>query len=145
MLPRRDFLTKEACGCRWEAKWSQSRVLPSAQLAYETGLSAGSIAMLPHGHPGTRPRKWSPHPELHPPSLGCYGGRGPALDVRLKLRRTALIWVGESFAFLIAFLRPKMAVSESATGSTLEVFLETLSLFDGVESDVHLQFPGQEF
>src|SRR5436190_10299762 len=34
-------------------KWSQSRVLPSAQLAYETGLSAGSIA------------KWSPHPELH--------------------------------------------------------------------------------
>ena len=34
-------------------KWSQSRVLPSAELAYETGLSAGSIA------------KWSPHPELH--------------------------------------------------------------------------------
>jgi hypothetical protein len=27
-----------------EAKWSQSRVLPSAELAYETGLSAGSIA-----------------------------------------------------------------------------------------------------
>ena len=25
-------------------KWSQSRVLPSAELAYETGLSAGSIA-----------------------------------------------------------------------------------------------------
>ena len=53
VLPRRDFLTKEACGCRKEAKWSQSRVLPSAQLAYETGLSAGSIA------------KWIPHPELH--------------------------------------------------------------------------------
>ena len=33
--------------------WSQSRVLPSAELAYETGLSAGSIA------------KWIPHPELH--------------------------------------------------------------------------------
>jgi len=31
-------------------KWSQSRVLPSAKLAYETGLSAGSIAMLAHGH-----------------------------------------------------------------------------------------------
>jgi hypothetical protein len=29
-----------------EAKWSQSRVLPSAELAYETGLSAGSIAVL---------------------------------------------------------------------------------------------------
>ena len=27
-----------------EAEWSQSRVLPSAQLAYETCLSAGSIA-----------------------------------------------------------------------------------------------------
>ena len=40
-------------------KWSQSRVLPSAELAYETGLSAGSIAMLAHG------QKWSPHPELH--------------------------------------------------------------------------------
>ena len=34
-------------------KRSQSRVLPSAELAYETGLSAGSIA------------KWSPHSELH--------------------------------------------------------------------------------
>jgi len=31
-------------------KRSQSRVLPSAKLAYETGLSAGSIAMLAHGH-----------------------------------------------------------------------------------------------
>ena len=34
--------------CRAEARqsegWSQSRVLPSAELAYETGLSAGSIA-----------------------------------------------------------------------------------------------------
>jgi hypothetical protein len=41
-------------------KWSQSRVLPSAELAYETGLSAGSIAVLAHGH-----HKWIPHPELH--------------------------------------------------------------------------------
>ena len=44
-------------------KWSQSRVLPSAKLAYETGLSAGSIA------------KWIPHPELHPPSLGATAGQ----------------------------------------------------------------------
>jgi hypothetical protein len=29
-----------------EANWSQSRVLPSAKLAYETGLSAGSIAKV---------------------------------------------------------------------------------------------------
>jgi hypothetical protein len=40
-------------------------VLPSAELAYETGLSAGSIAAwrtaaLAHGH-----QNWSPHPELH--------------------------------------------------------------------------------
>ncbi len=34
-------------------KWSQSPVLPSPELAYETGLSAGSIA------------KWIPHPEWH--------------------------------------------------------------------------------
>jgi hypothetical protein len=53
VLPRRDFLTKEAGGCRKEAKWSQSRVLPSAQLAYETGSSAGSIA------------KWIPYLVLH--------------------------------------------------------------------------------
>jgi hypothetical protein len=33
-----------------EAKWSQSRVLPSAKLAYETDLSTGSIAVLAHGH-----------------------------------------------------------------------------------------------
>jgi len=50
--------------CRAEARqgegWSQSRVLPSAELAYETGLSAGSIAVLAHGH-----QNWSPHPELH--------------------------------------------------------------------------------
>jgi hypothetical protein len=43
-----------------EAKRSQSRVLPSAKLAYETYLSAGSIAVLADGH-----HTWSPHPELH--------------------------------------------------------------------------------
>jgi hypothetical protein len=45
-------------------KWSQSRVLPSAELAYETGLSAGSIAVSAHGH-----QNWSPHPELHQAGL----------------------------------------------------------------------------
>jgi len=58
--------------CRVEARqsegWSQSRVLPSAELAYETGLSAGSIASYfftfctLHFSLFT---KWSPHPELH--------------------------------------------------------------------------------
>ena len=57
VLPRRDFLTKEACGCRKEAKWSQSPVLPWTRRAYETCLSAGSTAF--------ELRKWSPHPELH--------------------------------------------------------------------------------
>ncbi len=33
-----------------EAKWSQSRVLPSAELAYDACLSAGSIAILVDGH-----------------------------------------------------------------------------------------------
>lgn len=42
-----------------EAEWSQSRVLPSAELAYETGLSAGSIAVHADGE------IWSPHSELH--------------------------------------------------------------------------------
>ena len=74
VLPRRDFLTKEACGCRKEAKWSQSPVLPWTQRAYETCLSAGSTAF------GLR--KWSPHPELHQAGLlteqahrsKCFGG-----------------------------------------------------------------------
>ena len=61
VLPRRDFLTKEACGCRKEAKWSQSPVLPWTQRAYETCLSAGSTAI------GLW--KWSPHPELHQAGL----------------------------------------------------------------------------
>jgi hypothetical protein len=74
VLPRRDFLTKEACGCRKEAQWSQSPVLPWAQRAYETCLSAGSTAF--------ELWKWSPHPELHQAGLlteqahrsKCFGG-----------------------------------------------------------------------
>jgi hypothetical protein len=61
VLPRRDFLTKEACGCRKEAKWSQSPVLPWTERAYETCLSAGSTAF--------ELWKWSPHPELHQAGL----------------------------------------------------------------------------
>jgi len=52
-----------------EAKWSQSRVLPSAELAYETGLSAGPIAVLADGHDGTRSSNWIPYPELHRANL----------------------------------------------------------------------------
>lgn len=33
-----------------EAEWSQSRVLPSAELAYDACLSAGSIAILADDH-----------------------------------------------------------------------------------------------
>jgi hypothetical protein len=65
--------------CQAEARqsegWSQTRVLPSAELAYKTGLSAGSIAMLAHEHPGTRPQKWSPHPESRPPTLRATAGQ----------------------------------------------------------------------
>src|SRR6266702_2295860 len=66
VLPRRDFLTKEACGCRKEAKWSQSPVMPWTQRAYETCLSAGSTAF------GLR--KWSPHPGLHQAAQAKGGG-----------------------------------------------------------------------
>src|SRR5262249_39655681 len=40
----------------YDSLWSQSRVLPSAELAYETCLGAGSIAV---GH-----QKWSPTNKL---------------------------------------------------------------------------------
>jgi len=56
--------------------WSQSPVLPWAQRAYETCLSAGSTATLPDKE------KWGPHPELHRVPLPteqahrskCFGG-----------------------------------------------------------------------
>ena len=54
--PAESLYKNDSQAAAWRQKWSQSRVLPSAQLAYETGLSAGSIAMLAHGHPGTRPQ-----------------------------------------------------------------------------------------
>ena len=44
--PSRLAYKESPAGCRKEAKWSQSPVLPWAQRAYETCLSAGSIAML---------------------------------------------------------------------------------------------------
>jgi hypothetical protein len=43
--PGATFLQRKPAGCRKEAKWSQSPVLPWAQQAYETCLSAGSIAV----------------------------------------------------------------------------------------------------
>ena len=43
--PGLTFLKRKPAGCRKEAKWSQSPVLPWAQRAYETCLSAGSTAI----------------------------------------------------------------------------------------------------
>ena len=80
-----DFLTKKSAGCREEAKWSQSPVLPWTQRAYETCLSAGSTAfgiMEMEPPPGIAPgwpayragaslkmlwghRKWSARDDLH--------------------------------------------------------------------------------
>jgi hypothetical protein len=57
--PGAAFLQRKPAGCRKEAIWSQSPVLPWAQRAYETCLSAGSTAMLPNE------QEWGPHPELH--------------------------------------------------------------------------------
>jgi hypothetical protein len=48
--PGRIALQKESAGCCQEAKWSQSPVLPRTRRAYETHLSAGSTAVLTHGH-----------------------------------------------------------------------------------------------
>jgi len=51
VLLRQDRFTKAICRLLHGGEnWSQSRVLPSAELTYETGLSAGSIAVLAHGH-----------------------------------------------------------------------------------------------
>ena len=72
--PGATFLQRKSAGCRKEAKWSQSPVLPWTQRAYETCLSAGSTAF--------ELWKWSPHPELHQAGLlteqahrsKCFGG-----------------------------------------------------------------------
>src|SRR5437867_13032005 len=45
-LHRQGRFTKATRRLLHGGKWSQSRVLPSAELAYETGLSAGSTAEL---------------------------------------------------------------------------------------------------
>ena len=74
--PGAAFLQRKPAGCRQEAKWSQSPVLPWAQWAYETRLSAGSTATLPDEE------EWGPHPELHRVPLPteqahrskCFGG-----------------------------------------------------------------------
>ena len=51
VLPRHDFFTKEIHRLlQGGRKWSQSPVLPWAQRAYDARLSAGSTAVLPHGH-----------------------------------------------------------------------------------------------
>jgi len=47
------FLQSRSAGCCVEAKWSQSPVLPWAERAYETRLSAGSTAVEPS--PGIAP------------------------------------------------------------------------------------------
>jgi hypothetical protein len=46
VLPRQEFFTKEIHSLLRGVKWSQPRVLPSAELAYDACLSAGSIAVL---------------------------------------------------------------------------------------------------
>ena len=93
MLPRHDFFTKEIhrllqggvnglpSRSSESEGWSQSPVLPWAQRAYETCLSAGSTAVLADGY-FLRPQNWSPHPELHRAGFHtkevhrskCFGG-----------------------------------------------------------------------
>ena len=47
--PAGSLYKREPQAAAWRQKWSQSRVLPSAELAYETCLSAGSTAVLAYG------------------------------------------------------------------------------------------------
>ena len=55
--PGATFLQRKPAGCRKEAKWSQSPVLPWTQRAYETCLSAGSTAMLSNNQPNGAPTR----------------------------------------------------------------------------------------
>ena len=59
--PGATSLQRKPAGCRKDAKWSQSPVLPWTRRAHETCLSAGSTAF--------ELWKWSPHPELHQAGL----------------------------------------------------------------------------
>jgi len=54
VMLRQELFTKEIRRLLHGGEWSQSPVLPWAQLAYETCLSTGSTAEY-----------WSPHLELH--------------------------------------------------------------------------------
>jgi hypothetical protein len=53
--PASTRLQRKPAGCREEAKWSQSPVLPWTQRAYETCLSAGSTAMWSDDHQNGAP------------------------------------------------------------------------------------------
>jgi hypothetical protein len=57
-------LQKKSAGCCVEAKISQFRVLPSAERAYETCLSAGSIAGLGGRPPLERLKQYCSHSDL---------------------------------------------------------------------------------
>src|SRR5207244_6603395 len=68
-----------------------SPMLPWAQRAYETCLSAGSTAVLAYGH-FLPPQNWSPHPELHRAGFHtkevhrskCFGGSEIGVPYRLR-------------------------------------------------------------
>ena len=67
VLPRHDFFTKVIRRLlQGGRKWSQSPVLPWAQRAYETCLSAGSTAMLAHGPHLCTATKLEPPPGFAP-------------------------------------------------------------------------------
>src|SRR5882724_6257644 len=53
--PAESLYKSDPQAAAWRRKWSQSPVLPRTERAYETHLSAGSTAMLAHGHHCGRP------------------------------------------------------------------------------------------
>ena len=69
VMLRQDFFTIEIRRLLRGGEWSQSRVLPSAELAYDACLSAGSIAMLAHGHRCEWRSKVEPSLGIAPSSL----------------------------------------------------------------------------
>jgi len=86
--PARFLYKRNPQAAAWRRKWSQSPVLPWAERAYETRLSAGSTAFLADDHqikmeppPGIAPR-WLPYQRSA--SLKMLWGRKIGVPDRLR-------------------------------------------------------------
>src|SRR2546426_904079 len=64
--PARFLYKRNPQAAAWRRKWSQSPVLPWAERAYETCLSAGSTAVPAHCHHSRTAAKLEPPPGVAP-------------------------------------------------------------------------------